>query len=196
MTARADMHRATRGVVDDVAGRNERRFMDLAAFRSVTRLIGAALILGLVAACATSPSGDDGHGRLTSYALTLRHFNDREAITIMRAMREDFPGYRTHSLISKTAAVRRYEYRTTARAYKLEEWFYGLFRDMGFDPNRDTLVEVQGTRITVDKLAPKPPDEVPDDRPEPSPPVRPPPEESDPPRREQDGDEWQPITGG
>ena len=180
MKARADMNRATRRVVDD----------------AIAKLLGATLILGLIAACVTPPSGDDGHGRLTSYALTLRYFNDREAITIIRAMREDFPGYRTHSLISKTAGVRRYEYRTTAKVYKLEEWLYGLFRDMGFDPNRDTLVEVQGTRITVDKLAPKPPDAVPDDRPEPSPPVRPPPAESDPPRREQDGDEWQPITGG
>ena len=180
MTAKARMCRAALHIVDD----------------GIAKLLGASLFLGLIAACETPPSSDHGHGPLTSYSLTLRHFNDREAIAIMRAMREDFPGYRTHSLISKIAGIRRYEYRTTARAFRLEEWLYGLFRDMGFDPNRDTLFEVQGTRITVDKLAPKPPEAVPDDRPEPSPPAQPPPAESEPPRREQDGDEWQPITGG
>ena len=168
--------------------------MDTASFRScVTKVLGAVVILGLAMACTTTPPhADDGHGMLTSYSLTLRHFSDREAITIMRAMREDFPGYRTHTLISKTAAVRRYEYRTTARAFKLEEWLYGLFRDMGFDPNRDTLVEVEGTRLTVDKLAPKPPTPLPgNDQPEPKPPAEP-----EPPQQDKDGGTWQPITGG
>ena len=165
------------------------------------KLLGAALALGLAMGCATPPTYvDDGHGALTSYSLTFRHFSDREAITIMRAMREDFPGYWEHTLISKTASVRRYEYRTTAKAFKLEEWLYGLFRDMGFDPNRDTLVEVEGTRITVDKLAPKPPVPVPrDDPPQPKPPTGSeptPPGGSEPPQQDTDGDKWKPITGG
>ena len=50
----------------------------------------------------------------------------------MRSMLEDFPGYRSHNLVSKTADVRRYEYTTTAKAFKLEEWLYGLPPRLGF----------------------------------------------------------------
>ncbi|MDD9985402.1 MAG: hypothetical protein OXQ31_03935 [Spirochaetaceae bacterium] len=56
---------------------------------AMAELLGA--ILGLMAACVTPASGDDGLGSLTSYSLTLRHFNDCGAITIMRAMRKDCP---------------------------------------------------------------------------------------------------------
>ena len=97
---------------------------------------------------------------LTPYTVTLRYFDDREALTIVGVMAEEFPGYETHNLISKSAVVRRYQYLTTAKAVKLEEWLYILLRDMGFDDTQEILVQVQGTDIMVDKLIPTP------DRPE------------------------------
>ena len=104
----------------------------------------------------------------------------------MRSMREDFPGYLSHNLISKAADVRRYEYTTTAKAFKLEEWLYGLLRDLGFDTGRDTLVEVQGIRITVDKLTSKQPLPLPPEEPAPEP---------ESPGQEKDSGEWESVTG-
>ena len=101
-----------------------------------------------------------GHGMMTPYTVTLRYFDDREALTIIGVMADEFPGYETHDLINKSATVRRYEYLTTAKAMKLEEWLFILLRDMGFDETREILVQVQDTDITVDKLIPTP------DRPE------------------------------
>ena len=98
----------------------------------------------------------DGHGMMTPYTLTLRYFEDREALTILRVMTEEFPGYESVELMKKTPTVRRYSYLTTAKATKLEEWLYILLRDMGFDATREFLVQVQGTDIIVDKLVPTP----------------------------------------
>ena len=75
-------------------------------------------------------------------------------------MADEFPGYEAHDLINKSPTVRRYNYLTTAKAYKLEEWLYILLRDMGFDTTSDVLIQVQGTEVMVDKLIPTP------DRPE------------------------------
>ena len=95
-----------------------------------------------------------GYGMLTPYTLTLRYFDSQEALTIVGVMAEEFPGYESHELMTKSAAVRRYQYLTTAKAFKLEEWLYILLRDMGFDLERQILIQVQGTAITVDKLVP------------------------------------------
>ena len=100
--------------------------------------------------------GDGGHGLLTPYTLTLRYFDNREAITVVGVMADEFPGYNSHELLDKSAAVRRYSYVTTAKAAKLEEWLYILLNDMGFDPERETLVQVQGTDIRLEKLVPTP----------------------------------------
>ena len=105
----------------------------------------------------TSAAGSgEGHGMLTPFTLTLRYFDDREALTIVGVMAEEFPGYEDHNLINKSAALRRYEYLTTAKAVKLEEWLYILLRDMGFDEKKEILVQVQDTEIMVDKLIPTP----------------------------------------
>ena len=104
----------------------------------------------------SSTHTDAGHGMQTPYTLTLRYFEDREALTIVGVMAEEFPGYETHDLINKSPTVRRYTYLSTAKAFKLEEWLYILLRDMGFDARSDVLVQVQGTEITVDKLLPTP----------------------------------------
>ena len=100
-----------------------------------------------------APSGP-GYGLLTPYTLTLRHFGNREALTIVGVMAEEFPGYRSHDLINKSAAIRRYQYLTTAKAFKLEEWLYILLHDMGFDMNQEILIQVEGTDLIVDKLIP------------------------------------------
>ena len=101
-------------------------------------------------------ASDDGHGLLTPYTLTLRYFENQEALALVGVMAEEFPGYNEHNLIDKSAAIRRYEYHTTAKASKLEEWLYILLTDMGFDAEREVLVQVDGTSIRVDKLTPTP----------------------------------------
>lgn len=97
-----------------------------------------------------------GHGPLTPYTLTLRHFGDREALTIVGVMAEEFPGYSSHELFNRSAAIRRYQYLTTARTSKLEEWLFILLDDMGFDVDREILIQVEDIEITVEKLVPTP----------------------------------------
>ena len=105
---------------------------------------------------APAPRREDVHGLLTPYTVTLRYFGNREAIAIVGVMADEFPGYRSHELLGKSAAVRRYGYVTTAKAAKLEEWLHILLADMGFDPERETLVQIDGTDIRIDKLVPTP----------------------------------------
>ena len=93
---------------------------------------------------------------MTPYTVTLRYFEDREALAILRVMTDEFPGFESVELMKKTPTVRRYNYLTTAKATKLEEWLYILLRDMNFDAKREFLVQVQGTEIIVDKLIPTP----------------------------------------
>ena len=114
------------------------------------QMLGVATALSLAMACQTVP----GHGPLTTYRVVLRSFGDRDAHAITRAMIEEFPGYESHHLITSRSAFRRYEYRTTARSFKLEEWLSILLGDQGFDVDRDVRIQVQGTDIVVDQLAP------------------------------------------
>ena len=102
---------------------------------------------------------------VTPYTLTMRGFTDREAFTILAAMAEEFPGYRSHDLIRRSGSVRTYAYVTTAKSYKLEEWLYIQLRNMGFDPDRDISFRGQGVRITIEKLVPSPSREAPVERP-------------------------------
>ena len=105
---------------------------------------------------ADRPVAGPGHGLLTPYTLTLRYFGNHEALAIVGVMAEEFPGYRSHEMINKSAAVRRYRYLTTATAAKLEEWLYILLRDMRFNVDRQIAIQIQGTEILVDKLVPTP----------------------------------------
>jgi hypothetical protein len=101
-------------------------------------------------------STEDGHGLLTPYTVTLRRFDNSEALTVVGIMSEEFPGYHSHNLLKKASGLRRYEYRTTAKAYKMEEWLYILLTDMGFDLDKDLEVNITGTEIIIDKLVPTP----------------------------------------
>ena len=94
-------------------------------------------------------------GMVTPYTFTLRHFNKSEALTIIGVMADEFPGYIVHDLMSSAAVVRKYDYRTTAKAHKLEEWLMILLRDMGFKDKEFTM-QISGTKIRIDKLIPTP----------------------------------------
>ena len=130
------------------------------------RSIVAIAVVGLIAGCHTHlPTPDlerprfmDGpatgaHGMVTQYTLALRRFDDREAHAILHTMEDEFPGYRSHNMIRKSAATRRYEYVTTAKVFKIEEWLYQLFQHMGFDADRDVLFEFDDGSITITKLS-------------------------------------------
>ena len=128
------------------------------------------MFMGLVVACRTEPPplpqrpGDGGHGMVTPYTLTVRGFTDREAFAIMAAMAEEFPGYRSHDLISRSGSIRNYAYVSTAKSYKLEEWLTSQLMNMGFDADRDVLVQGQGIRISIEKLVSSPSREAPAER--------------------------------
>ena len=101
-------------------------------------------------------TGGSGHGMQTPYTVTLRYFDRREALTIMGVMADEFPGYRSHTLISQAPAVRKYEYVTSAKPRKMEEWITILLGDMHFDPDREVAILFRGSEITVEKIVPTP----------------------------------------
>lgn len=118
---------------------------------SRTRCLGLGVVaVGLIVACHTPPPG---HSTLTPYTITLRAFSDSEAVTIIAAMADGFPGYRSHDLMSRSASARTYEYLSTAKMYKLEEWLYHLLGRMGLESGRDVLILVDGTQLSVDRLS-------------------------------------------
>ena len=109
--------------------------------------------------------GKESHGLVTPYRLTLRHFDDHEALTIVGVMAEEFPGYRSHALFNKYGAIRHYEYLSSTESAKLESWLHILLQDMGFDAKTEFAVSVQETEILVDKLFPvQNPPESPDEK--------------------------------
>ena len=57
---------------------------------------------------ARRPGSSSGHGIVRPYTITLRRFERREALTIIGTMADDFPGYRTHTLMSLDSRTRRY----------------------------------------------------------------------------------------
>ena len=120
---------------------------------SRTRYFGLAVAVGLIVACSTPPPPSDGHGMLTPYTVTLSKFSSAEAVTIIAAMAEEFPGYRSHDLMSRSGSVRTYQYLSTAKTYKLEEWLHVLLGRMDLDSGRDVLILVDGTKLTVERLS-------------------------------------------
>jgi len=89
---------------------------------------------------------------LTPYTVALVHFESGQARTILDTMSEEFRGVESVSLISRKPAVRRYEYLSTAKPHKLEQWLAILLADMGFDVDRDVEVLIDGTEITIENL--------------------------------------------
>ena len=100
--------------------------------------------------------GDSGHGMQTPYTVTLRYFERREALTIIGVMADEFPGYRSHTLMQTDPAVRKYEYVTSAKPNKMEEWLTILLTDMNFNPDKEVAILIKGSEITVEKIVPTP----------------------------------------
>ena len=118
---------------------------------------GAMLLALALSGCAAQqgrPFPAGGHGLVTPYTVTLRHFASSEALDIMDVMTRDFPGYRSHTLMSSDSATRRYSYVTSAQPHKMEEWLTILLGDMNLNPDKDVNIVIQGTEITVEKLVP------------------------------------------
>ena len=127
----------------------------LARYRDVSVGRGRAVGGGAVTGDGTAPRGG-GHGMLTPYTVTLRYFDRREALAIVGVMADEFPGYRSHTLISQDPAVRKYEYVTSAKPHKMEEWITILLRDMNFDPDKEVAILIRDGLVTVEKIVPTP----------------------------------------
>ena len=97
-----------------------------------------------------------GHGLLTPYDVTLRHFDTREALSIIGVMADEFPGYKEHNLIRKLPILRKYRYITSAKPNKIEKWLSILLMDMGFDVDKQVEIDVQGSEIRVEKIVTTP----------------------------------------
>lgn len=93
---------------------------------------------------------------LTPYTVKLRYFNSRAAQTVIGVMADEFPCYRSHTLLEKSSVIRAYEYQTTAKPHKLEEWLTILLIDMNFDVDNEVNIHVDGTEIMVDKIVKTP----------------------------------------
>ena len=102
----------------------------------------------------SAAAGGSGHGMQTPYTVTLRYFERREALTVIGVMADEFPGYRSHTAISVDPAVRKYEYVTSAKPNKMEEWLTILLGDMNFDVDKEVVISIRGADITVDKIVP------------------------------------------
>ena len=93
-----------------------------------------------------------GHGVRTPYAVTLKSFERREALSIIGVMAEEFPGYREHTLVRSEPDVRQYVYVSTAKPGKMEEWLVILLGDMGFKIDQDVTIAIQGHEVVVEKV--------------------------------------------
>ena len=91
---------------------------------------------------------------MTPYTVTLRYFAPSEAMNIIDVMGREFPGYRSHTLMSSDTATRRYSYLTSAQPHKMEQWLTILLGDMGLNPDTDVNIAIEGVEITMEKLTP------------------------------------------
>lgn len=123
-------------------------------------MAGTVVLLVLaLSGCAAQQGGpfpDGGHGLVTPYTVTLQHFAPSEAMNIIDVMAHDFPGYRSHTLMSSDSTTRRYSYVTSAQPHKMEEWLTILLSDMNLDLDTDVSIAIQGAGITMVKLNPVP----------------------------------------
>jgi hypothetical protein len=88
------------------------------------------------------------------YTLTLRHLDPGDAMAILDVMTDEFPGYRSHALIRRGTALRRYEYVTTTDPATLERWLTLLLVDMGLDPAAAVALSVRPGTIMIERVLP------------------------------------------
>lgn len=96
------------------------------------------------------------HSMMTTYGVTFKHFDVTEILQIIGVMGRDFPCYSSHNTIEQSAAVQKYEYISTATSAKMVEWLQILLLDMGLHPDRNVVILVEGSQITLDKITPSP----------------------------------------
>ena len=101
-----------------------------------------------------TPALGSAHGMPTRYTLKLERFERGEALTIAGVMADEFPGVIGIDRITTVPPV--YEYQTTAKAAKLEEWLYILLRHMGFDADTEITMDFRDAYITLTKIIPTP----------------------------------------
>ena len=113
-------------------------------------------VLGRKLAHLALPAGGDRAGPALDgvYTVTLRHFDDEQAMAILAVMTDEFPGYRSHALIRRGGALRRYEYVTTAAPATLERWLTLLLVDMGLDPAGPVALSVRPGEIGIERILP------------------------------------------
>ena len=109
--------------------------------------------LGLSPRGQPSPAAG-GHAVTTPYAVTFKSFARREALSVIGAMADEFPGYREHTLARSEPGLRRYVYVTAANPGKLEEWLAILLGDMGFKVDQNVIITIQGNEIVLQKVKP------------------------------------------
>ncbi|MCY4550826.1 MAG: hypothetical protein OXC28_20885 [Defluviicoccus sp.] len=97
-----------------------------------------------------------GHTMQTNYTIAFIDFSPTEAESIIGVMADEWPGYKTHTLIDKEAAVRRYSYITSAKPSKMGEWFTILLRYMNYNPGKDVNVRIEEDEITVEEIVSTP----------------------------------------
>lgn len=93
---------------------------------------------------------------LVPYTVELKHFDTREALSIIGVMADEFPGYSSHDLLEKGSVIRRYEYVTNAKKTKLEEWLNILLIDMGYDVDNQISLIVDNNGIALEKIVETP----------------------------------------
>ncbi|MDE0001648.1 MAG: hypothetical protein OXQ29_03010 [Rhodospirillaceae bacterium] len=88
------------------------------------------------------------------YTVILRDFDRVEMRAIIDVMAREFPGYRSHRLVSSAPGTRSYSYQSSAAPGKLEEWLSILLGDMGFALDKGVRILIDGPEVTVVKIAP------------------------------------------
>ncbi len=146
-----DRAREIAGSLGVVLGKKLARYRDVSAGGSASGRHGEA-----VTGEARRRGPGSGHTMQIPYTVTLRFFDRQEALTIIGVMADEFPGYKTHTLISQKPAVRKYSYVTSAKPNKMEEWITILLNDMNFNPDKEVVILFKGSEITVEKIVPTP----------------------------------------
>lgn len=88
------------------------------------------------------------------YTVTLRQLAPEDAMAIIDVMTDEFPGYRSHTLIRRGERLRRYEYVSTASPDTLERWLTLLLVDMGLEPDGAVALAVRPGEIRIERVLP------------------------------------------
>ena len=103
----------------------------------------------------------DMPGLATTYAVTFKNFSTKDTLHITDVMEHDFPGYVTARAPTGDTTALNYGYVSTAPAQKLLKWMNQLLIEMNLDPDSQVKVQIEGSRIELDKLFDRAPDNAP-----------------------------------